>query len=88
MSSIELRRPFRRGDRDQLTGLVNAQRTPAPLRHGRAAEWLRLAHVDRLRNYAYLEGRDETGQGYDEDRAFLQASPFIELTRTQRGWTR
>jgi GNAT superfamily N-acetyltransferase len=56
--------------------------------HGRAAEWLRLAHVDRLLAYTYLEGRDETGQGYDEERAFLQASPFTELTRTQRGWIR
>jgi GNAT superfamily N-acetyltransferase len=55
---------------------------------GRAAEWLRLAHVDRLLDYTYLEGRDETGQGYDEGRAFLQASPFTELTRTQRGWSR
>jgi len=55
---------------------------------GRAAAWLRLAHVDRLLAYTYLEGRDETGQGYDEERAFLQASPFIEVTRTMRGWTR
>jgi GNAT superfamily N-acetyltransferase len=55
---------------------------------GRAAEWLRLAHVDRLLTYTYLDGRDPTGQGYDEDRAFLQASPFTELTRTMRGWTR
>jgi GNAT superfamily N-acetyltransferase len=55
---------------------------------GRAAEWLRLAHVDRLLAYTYLEGRDPTGQGYDEDRAFLRASPFIEVTRTMRGWTR
>jgi GNAT superfamily N-acetyltransferase len=55
---------------------------------GRAAEWLRLAHVDRLLAYTYLEGRDETGQSHDEERAFLQASPFIEVTRTMRGWTR
>ncbi len=55
---------------------------------GRAAEWLRLAHVDRLLAYTYAEGRDVTGQDYDEDRAFLQASPFTELTRTMRGWTR
>ena len=55
---------------------------------GRAAEWLRLAHVDRLLDYTYAEGRDATGQSYDESRAFLQASPFTELTRTQRGWTR
>ncbi len=55
---------------------------------GRAAEWLRLAHVDRLLAYTYLEGRDPAGQGSDEDRAFLQASRFIEVTRTMRGWTR
>jgi GNAT superfamily N-acetyltransferase len=55
---------------------------------GQVAEWLRLAHVDRLLDYTYLEGRDATGQDYDEDRAFLQASPFRELTRTKRGWTR
>jgi GNAT superfamily N-acetyltransferase len=55
---------------------------------GRAAEWLRLAHVDRLLAYTYAEGCDVTGQTYDEDRAFLQASPFIEVTRTMRGWTR
>jgi GNAT superfamily N-acetyltransferase len=55
---------------------------------GQVAEWLRLAHVDRLLDYTYLEGRDATGQDYDEDRAFLRASPFRELTRTMRGWTR
>jgi GNAT superfamily N-acetyltransferase len=55
---------------------------------GRAADWLRLAHVDRLLDYTYAAGGDVTGQGYDEGRAFLQASPFIELTRTMRGWTR
>jgi GNAT superfamily N-acetyltransferase len=55
---------------------------------GRAAEWLQLAHVDRLLAYTLLEGRDPTGQGYDEDRAFLRASPFTELTRTMRGWVR
>jgi len=55
---------------------------------GQAADWLRLAHVDRLLDYTYLEGRDVTGQAYDAGRAFLQASPFTELTRTMRGWTR
>ncbi len=55
---------------------------------GRVADWLRLAHVDRLLDYTYLEGRDQTGQDYDDHRAFLQASPFTELTRTRRGWTR
>ncbi len=37
---------------------------------------------ERLLAYTYLEGRDETGQDHDEERAFLQASPFTELTRT------
>lgn len=55
---------------------------------GQAADWLQLAHVDRLLDYTYLEGRDATGQDYAADRAFLQASPFTELTRTLRGWTR
>jgi len=53
---------------------------------GRAAAWLRLAHVDRLLAYTYLEGADETGRSCDEDRTFLQALPFMELTRTMRGW--
>jgi GNAT superfamily N-acetyltransferase len=55
---------------------------------GQLAGWLHLAHVDRLLAYTYLEGRDETGQGYDSDRAFLRALPFTELTQTARGWTR
>jgi GNAT superfamily N-acetyltransferase len=55
---------------------------------GRTAEWLRLAHVDRLLAYTWLAGRDATGQDYDEERAFLQAAPFTELTRTMRGWVR
>lgn len=55
---------------------------------GQAAEWLELAHVDRLLAYTYAKGSDETGQSYDEDRAFLQASPFAELTRTRCGWKR
>ena len=54
---------------------------------GQAATWLRLAQVTRLLDYDTLEpdpaGRD--GAGY---RAFLAASGFTELTRTQRGWTR
>jgi GNAT superfamily N-acetyltransferase len=54
---------------------------------GQAAAWLWLAQVTRLLDYAALEpdpaGRD--GAGY---RAFLAASGFTELTRTQRGWTR
>jgi len=53
-----------------------------------AGEWLRLAQVERLLDYAYLEGQDETGQDYDDYRAFLAASGFQVLTRTKRGWTR
>jgi GNAT superfamily N-acetyltransferase len=55
---------------------------------GQLAGWLQLAHVDRLLAYTYLAGSDETGQGYDEDRAFLRAAPFTELTHTACGWTR
>jgi GNAT superfamily N-acetyltransferase len=53
-----------------------------------AAEWLRLAQVERLLTYAWLDGADETGQSYDDYRAFLAASGFRELTRTDCGWTR
>jgi len=58
-----------------------------------AGAWLRLAQVERLLDYACLEGRDATGRdatGRDCDgyRAFLAASGFGVLTRTERGWTR
>jgi GNAT superfamily N-acetyltransferase len=56
---------------------------------GQAATWLRLAQVTRVLDYAPLEpgpaGQHEDAAGY---RAFLAASGFAELTRTQRGWTR
>jgi GNAT superfamily N-acetyltransferase len=55
---------------------------------GQAANWLRLAQTERLLTYAWLEGQDPTGQDYTGYRAFLAASGFGELTRTQRGWTR
>ena len=55
---------------------------------GQAADWLRLAQVERLLDYAWLEGQDPTGQDYTGYRAFLAASGFSELTRTKRGWTR
>lgn len=55
---------------------------------GQAADWLRLAQVERLLDYAWLEGQDPTGQDYTDYRAFLAASGFLELTRTKRGWTR
>jgi GNAT superfamily N-acetyltransferase len=55
---------------------------------GHAADWLELAHVDRLLDYSYAEGADASGQTYDDYRAFLGALPFRLLTRTRRGWTR
>lgn len=55
---------------------------------GQAADWLQLAHVDRLLDYAWLEGTDPGGVSYEDYRAFLPAVGFRELTRTQRGWTR
>jgi len=55
---------------------------------GQAADWLRLAGVDRILDYAWLEGTDPGGLSYDDYRAFLPAVGFRELTRTQRGWSR
>jgi GNAT superfamily N-acetyltransferase len=55
---------------------------------GQAADWLRLAQVSRVLDYAWLEGTDPGGQSYDDYRAFLPAVGFRELTRTARGWTR
>ena len=55
---------------------------------GQAADWLELGHVDRLLDYAWLEGTDPGGISYEDYRAFLPAVGFRELTRTQRGWTR
>ena len=47
---------------------------------GRAAEWLRLARVERVLDYAAPE--DEAALG------FLESVGFRELTRTARGWER
>ena len=55
---------------------------------GQAAAWLRLAEVNRLLNYSWLEGTDPGGLSYADHRAFLAAVGFRELTRTARGWTR
>lgn len=55
---------------------------------GQAADWLRLAQVQRLLTYAWLEGQDPSGLDYTDYRTFLAASGFRELTRTKRGWTR
>lgn len=55
---------------------------------GQAAEWLRLAQVERLLDYAWLDGTDPGGLDYAGYRAFLPTAGFRELTRTRRGWTR
>ena len=47
---------------------------------GQMTDWLRLAHVDRVLDYAWPEQDDYT--------AFLEAVGFCELTRTRRGWVR
>ncbi len=46
---------------------------------GQAAEWLRLARVDRLLDYASPE---------EDYTAFVATVGFRELTRTKRGWVR
>jgi GNAT superfamily N-acetyltransferase len=53
-----------------------------------AGEWLRLAQVERLLDYAGLEDQEETGQRCEEYRAFLTGVGFVELTRVKRTWTR
>ena len=45
---------------------------------GQAADWLRLARVDRLLDYTWVEHHDCL--------ALLQRLGFRELTRTARGW--
>jgi len=55
---------------------------------GQAADWLALAQVERLLDYAWLEGTDPGGLDYADSRAFLPAAGFRELTRTERGWSR
>ena len=55
---------------------------------GQAADWLRLAGVDRLLDYAWLHGTDPGGLDYASYRAFLPAAGFREITRTRRGWSR
>jgi ribosomal protein S18 acetylase RimI-like enzyme len=47
---------------------------------GEAAEWLRLARVELLLDYAWPEQADAI--------AFLESVGFRELTRTARGWER
>jgi|GEM_PF-491835 GNAT superfamily N-acetyltransferase len=55
---------------------------------GQAADWLELAGVERLLDYAWLEGTDPGGLDYAGYRAFLPAAGFREITRTRLGWTR
>jgi hypothetical protein len=55
---------------------------------GQAADWLELAQVERLLDYAWAEGTDPGGLDHGDFRAFLPAAGFRELTRTRRGWTR
>jgi hypothetical protein len=55
---------------------------------GQAADWLQLAQVERLLDYAWLEGRDPMGCDYGDYRAFLPALGFQELTRNKLGWSR
>lgn len=45
-----------------------------------AAQWLRLAQIDRLISYADADDQ--------QDLAFHRRSGFVELTRTARGWSR
>ena len=47
---------------------------------GQAADWLRLARVDRLLDYAWPKEGPRL--------ALLRRLGFCELTRTARGWTR
>ena len=55
---------------------------------GQAADWLQLAQVDRILDYAWLDGQDPGGLDYAGYRAFLPTAGFRELTRTRRGWSR
>ena len=64
------------------------RRGVAPWRLGQAADWLRLADVDRLLDHAWLEGADPGELEAADYRAFLRADGFGELTRAKRGWTR
>ena len=74
-------------DRLTLVGARYRRRGVGSWLLGQAADWLRLARVSRLLDYAWLEGTDSGGCSYDEYRAFLPAVGFRELTRTARGWT-
>ncbi len=55
---------------------------------GQTADWLGLAQVGRLLDYAWLDGCDPMGCDYADYRAFLPTVGFRELTRSQVGWSR
>jgi GNAT superfamily N-acetyltransferase len=55
---------------------------------GQAADWLQLAQVERLLDYAWLDGLDPMDCDYVDSRAFLPTVGFRELTRNQLGWSR
>ena len=65
VGNLQVAEPYRR--RGVATWLV-----------GQAADWLRLARVDRLLAYAWPQEQDELG--------LLRRVGFRELTRTARGW--
>jgi GNAT superfamily N-acetyltransferase len=75
IGSLHVSRPFRRrGVGSWLLGQV--------------AEWLSAAGIDRLLDYAWLEGTDPGGLDYAGYRGFLPTAGFRELARTRRGWNR
>jgi GNAT superfamily N-acetyltransferase len=85
-------RQSRRGGWADIGGLRVAQqyrrRGVATWLLGQAADWLRSAQVERLLDYAWLDGTDSLDQDYAGYRAFLAAAGIGELTRTRCGWER
>jgi GNAT superfamily N-acetyltransferase len=55
---------------------------------GQAADWLQMAGVGRLLDYAWLKGTDPGGQDYADYGTFLPGAGFREFTRSRRGWDR
>ncbi|HUJ05409.1 MAG TPA: GNAT family N-acetyltransferase [Streptosporangiaceae bacterium] len=55
---------------------------------GQAADWLRLAQVGMVLDYAILDDPDPDGGDDPAYRAFLPTVGFRELTTTKRGWCR
>jgi len=55
---------------------------------GQAADWLDLAGIERLLDYAWVQGTDPGSLDYVGYRSFLPTVGFREISRTRRGWTR